>query len=84
MIAVNCRFRAIGRVLGAKEPRTLSAKFVDDLIWLQLRQILELVEYSAIAADEARLEAVRLLGPVEAPQFMATRNFGLGGRAPQN
>lgn len=59
MVEVKRRFRAIDRILGAKKPRTLSAEFDDEFMWLQLRQIVELVAYSAIAADEQRYAALR-------------------------
>lgn len=59
MIEVKRRIRAIDRILGAKKPRTLTAEFDDEFMWLQLRQIVELVAYSAIAADEARYAALR-------------------------
>jgi hypothetical protein len=59
MVEVKRRFRAIDRILGAKKPRTLSAEFDDELMWLQLRQIVELVAYSAVAADEERYAALR-------------------------
>ena len=59
MIEVKRRLRAIDRILGAKKPRTLTAKFDDEFMWLQLRQIVELVAYSAIAADEERYAAFR-------------------------
>ena len=59
MIEVKRRFRAIDRILGAKKPRTLTAEFDDEFMWLQLRQVVELVAYSAIAADEERYAALR-------------------------
>jgi hypothetical protein len=59
MLEVKRSFRAIERILGAKKPRTLSAEFDDEFMWLQLRQIVELVAYSAIAADEDRYAALR-------------------------
>ena len=59
MIDAKRRFRAIDRILGAKKPRTLTAAFDDEFMWLQLRQIIELVAYSAIAADVARYAALR-------------------------
>lgn len=59
MVEVKRRFRAIQRILGAKKPRTLSAEFDDEFMWLQLRQIVELVAYSAIAADKERYAALR-------------------------
>lgn len=59
MVEAKRRFRAIERILGAKKPRTLSAEFDDEFMWLQLRLIVELVAYSAIAADEARYAALR-------------------------
>jgi hypothetical protein len=59
MVEVKRRFRAIDRILGAKKPRTLTAEFDDEFMWLQLRQIVELVAYSAILADEPRYAALR-------------------------
>ena len=59
MIEVKRRFRAIDRILGAKKPRTLTVEFDDEVMWLQLRQIVELVAYSAIAADQERYAALR-------------------------
>ncbi|WP_440030498.1 hypothetical protein [Chromobacterium amazonense] len=59
MIEVKRRFRAIELILWAKKPRTLTESFDDEFMWLQLRQIVELVAYSAIAADEARYAALR-------------------------
>ena len=59
MIEVKRRIRAIDRILGAKKPRTLTAEFDNEFMWLQLRQIVELVAYSAIAADEERYAALR-------------------------
>jgi hypothetical protein len=59
MIEVKQRFRSIDRILGAKKPRTLNAEFDDEFMLLQLRQIVELVAYSAIAADEERYAALR-------------------------
>jgi hypothetical protein len=59
MVEVKRRFRAINRILGAKKPRTLTAEFDDEFMWLQLRQIVELVAYSAMAADEERYAALR-------------------------
>lgn len=59
MIEVKRRIRAIDRILGAKKPRTLTAEFDDEFMWLQLRKIVELVAYSAIAADEERYAALR-------------------------
>jgi hypothetical protein len=46
-------------VLGAKKSRTLTPELDDEFMWLQLRQIVELVAYSAIAADEDRYAALR-------------------------
>jgi hypothetical protein len=59
MVEVKLRFRTIDRILGAKKPRTLTEAFDDECMWLQLRQIVELVAYSAIAADEARYATLR-------------------------
>lgn len=59
MIEVKHRFQAIDRILGAKKPRTLSSAFDNEFMWLQIRQIVELVAYSAIVADEQRYGALR-------------------------
>ena len=59
MVEVKRRFRAIDRILGAKKPRTLSAEFDDEFMWLQLRKIIELVAYSSVSADEQRYAALR-------------------------
>ncbi|AYQ27477.1 MULTISPECIES: hypothetical protein [unclassified Polaromonas] len=59
MIEVKRRFKSIDRILGAKKPRTLTSELDDEFMWLQLRQIVELVAYSAIAADEERYAALR-------------------------
>jgi len=59
MVEVKRRFRAIDRVFGAKKPRTLSAEFDNEFMWLQIRHIVELVAFSAIAADEPRYAALR-------------------------
>ncbi len=59
MNEVKLRLRAIDRILGAKKPRTLNAEFDDEFMWLQLRQIIELVTFSAMLADEERYAALR-------------------------
>ena len=59
MREVKRRFRAIDRILGAKKPRTLDADLDDEFMWLQLRQIVELVTFSAMLADEERYAARR-------------------------
>ncbi|MFC6279901.1 MULTISPECIES: hypothetical protein [Polaromonas] len=59
MIEAKHRLVAIDRILGAKKPRTLSVSLDDEFCWLQLRQIVELVAFSAVAADEERYAALR-------------------------
>lgn len=59
MVEVKRRLLAIDRVLGAKNPRTLDEKTDDEFMWLQLRKIIELVTYSAIASDLERYAALR-------------------------
>lgn len=59
MLEVKRRFLAIDRILGAKKPRTYNADFDNEFIWLQLRKVVELITFSAIAADEARYAAKR-------------------------
>lgn len=59
MLEIKCRFLAIDRILGAKKPRTYNEEFDNEFIWLQLRKIVELITFSAIAADEARYAAKR-------------------------
>jgi hypothetical protein len=59
MLEVKRRFLAVDRILGAKKPRTYSEDTDNEFMWLQLRQIVELISFSAIAADEARYAAKR-------------------------
>lgn len=59
MTEVLRRFHAIDRILGAKKPRTTEAQFDDELMWLQIRKIVELVTFGGIAADEERYAALR-------------------------
>jgi len=59
MREVKLRLEAIDRILGAKKPRTLNAELDDEFMWLQLRQIVELVTFSAMLADEERYAALR-------------------------
>lgn len=62
MIEVKRRLIAIDRILGAKKgkPRTLTVDYDNEFMWLQLRQVVELVAFSAIAADKERYVALRL------------------------
>lgn len=62
MIEVKRRLIAIDRVLGVKKgkPRTLTVDYDNEFIWLQLRKVVELVAFSAIAADKERYVALRL------------------------
>lgn len=59
MLEVKLRFLAVDRILGAKKPRTYSEDTDNEFMWLQLRQIVELISFSAVAADEARYAAKR-------------------------
>jgi len=63
---------AIDRILGAKKgkSRTLSEDTDNEFMWLQIRKIIELVTYSAIASDLERYSALRAQtkGKVEADQ----------------
>lgn len=61
MIEVKRRFVAIDRILGAKKgkSRTLSENTDNEFMWLQIRKIIELVTYSAIASDLERYSALR-------------------------
>lgn len=72
MVEVKRRFVAISRILGAKKgkPRTLSEDTDNEFMWLQIRKIIELVTYSAIASDLERYSALRALsnGKVEDDQ----------------
>lgn len=72
MVEVKRRLTAIDRILGAKsgKPRTLSEDTDNELIWLQIRKIIELVTYSAIASDLERYSALRAMtnGKVEDDQ----------------
>lgn len=62
MIEVKRRLIAIDRILGAKKgkPRTLTEDYDNEFMWLQLRKVVELVAFSAIAADKERYAALRL------------------------
>src|SRR2546428_9495791 len=62
MIEVKRRLIAIDRILGAKKgkPRTLTEDYDNEFMWLQLRKVVELVAFSAIAADKERYVALRL------------------------
>ena len=51
MVEVKRRFLAIDRILGAKKSRTLSEDTDNEFMWLQIRNIIELVTYSGIASD---------------------------------
>jgi hypothetical protein len=61
MTEVKHRFVAINRILGAKKgkSRTLSVDTDNEFMWLQIRKIIELVTYSAIASDRERYSALR-------------------------
>lgn len=62
MIEVKRRLIAIDRILGVKKgkPRTLTVDYDNEFMWLQLRKVVELVAFSAIAADKGRYVALRL------------------------
>lgn len=62
MIEVKRRLIAIDRILGAKKgkPRTLTEDYDNEFLWLQLRKVVELIAFSAIAADKERYVALRL------------------------
>ena len=72
MVEVKRRLTAIDRILGAKKgtSRTLSQDTDNEFGWLQVRKIIELVTYSAIASDFERYSALRALtnGRVEDDQ----------------
>lgn len=59
MLEVKRRFGIVDRILGAKKPRTHSEETDDEFMWLQIRQIVELISFSAIASDQARYAAKR-------------------------
>ena len=61
MIEVKRRLLAIDRILGAKKgkPRTLTSDYDNEFMWLQLRKVVELIAFSAIAADKDRYVALR-------------------------
>lgn len=54
MEEIKRRFLAIDRILGAKKPRTLDRGLDDEFLWLQVRQIVEMIAFGAIAPDEGR------------------------------
>jgi hypothetical protein len=61
MMEVKRRLNAIDRILGAKKgkPRTLTEDYDNEFMWLQLRKVVELTAFSAIAADKERYVALR-------------------------
>jgi hypothetical protein len=59
MLDVKRRFGIVDRILGAKKPRTHDEGTDNEFMWLQIRQIVELICFSAIASDEARYAAKR-------------------------
>ena len=61
MVEAKSRLLAIDRILGAKrgKPRTLTEDYDNEFMWLQLRKIVELVTFSAIASDRERYIALR-------------------------
>ena len=61
MVEVKSRLLATDCILGAKKgkPRTLTEDYDNEFMWLQLRKIVELVTFSAIAADQERYIALR-------------------------
>lgn len=59
MVEIKRRFLAIDRIMGAKKPRLLDESSDNQVVWLQLRQIVELVAFGAIASDQQRYAAKR-------------------------
>lgn len=61
MIEVKRRLTSIDRILGAKKgtSRTLTVDYDNEFMWLQLRKVVELVAFSAIAADKERYITLR-------------------------
>ena len=59
MIEVKLSFRAADRIIGAKKPRTLTEGFDNEVLWLHIRRIVELVTFGGIIADEKRYAALR-------------------------
>jgi len=66
MIEVKRRFRAADRIIGAKRPRTLTKNFDDEVLWLHIRRIVELVTFGGMLADELRYAALRAQTPMNA------------------
>ena len=59
MLEVKRRFGIVDRILGAKKPRTHDEETDNEFMWLQIRQIVELICFSAVASDQARYAAKR-------------------------
>lgn len=53
------RFRAIRKILASKRTLLIEEDFDNEFLWLQLRMIIELATFGAVAADEQRYAAYR-------------------------
>jgi hypothetical protein len=68
MVEVKQRFRAVEWVLGAKKPLSRNEQVDNESAFLQIRKIIELITFSAIASDEQRYQRLRELDVAKNPK----------------
>lgn len=59
MQRISMRFRAIRRILGSRASLLRNDDLDNEVLWLQLRMIIELATFGAVAADEKAYAALR-------------------------
>jgi hypothetical protein len=68
MVEAKRRFRAVDRILGAKNPLTRNEDIDNEFAFLQVRRIIELITFSAIVSDEQRYQRLRELDAAANPR----------------
>jgi hypothetical protein len=68
MVEVKQRFRTVDWILGAKKPLTRNEQVDNESAFLQIRKIIELITFSAIASDEQRYQRLRELDVAKNPK----------------
>lgn len=61
MVEVKRRFRVAARILDSKEPLTGDVDIDNECVFMQVRRIIELITFSAIASDQQRYQRTREL-----------------------
>ncbi|KQV49529.1 hypothetical protein ASC95_18240 [Pelomonas sp. Root1217] len=59
MQEISVRFAAIDLIVSATKPRSLRTELDNEMLWLQLRMIVELVTFAGITADQQRYATLR-------------------------